>query len=46
MSLSVPDDGPVIVLVGRTGVGKTTLVSLIAGLLRPEAGRILVNGSR
>lgn len=44
LSLSVPGDGPVIVLVGRTGVGKTTLVSLVAGLLRPEAGRILVNG--
>ncbi len=44
LSLFVPDDGPVTVLVGRTGVGKTTLVSLIAGLLRPEAGRILVNG--
>ncbi len=31
-------------LVGPTGSGKTTLVDLILGLLRPSAGRVLVDG--
>jgi ATP-binding cassette, subfamily B, bacterial PglK len=31
-------------LVGSTGSGKTTTVDLILGLLRPQAGRILVDG--
>ena len=29
---------------GRSGAGKTTLVNLLAGLLRPDAGRIAVGG--
>jgi len=32
-------------LFGRSGSGKTTLVDLIAGLLRPDRGRIAVNGA-
>ena len=32
-------------LVGRNGVGKTTLLKLIAGDLRPHAGNISVNGT-
>lgn len=31
-------------LFGRSGSGKTTLVNSIAGLVRPDAGRIEVNG--
>ncbi len=31
-------------LVGHSGVGKSTLVSLLLGFFRPEAGRILVDG--
>ena len=31
-------------LVGSTGSGKTTTVDLILGLLRPHAGRILIDG--
>lgn len=38
------DEGEFVALVGRSGCGKTTLVSLIAGLLRPDSGNILVNG--
>ncbi len=33
------------VLFGRSGAGKTTLVNVIAGLLRPDRGRIAVDGS-
>ena len=32
-------------LFGRSGAGKTTLVNMIAGLVRPERGRIAVNGT-
>ena len=32
------------VLFGRSGSGKTTLVNAVAGLLRPEQGRVAVNG--
>jgi ABC-type sugar transport system ATPase subunit len=32
------------VLMGATGCGKTTLVEIICGLRKPEAGRVLVNG--
>jgi len=32
-------------LFGRSGAGKTSVVNAIAGLLRPERGRIVVNGS-
>ncbi len=31
-------------LFGRSGAGKTTVVNAVAGLLRPERGRITVNG--
>lgn len=31
-------------LFGRSGSGKTTVVDLIAGLLRPDRGRIAING--
>jgi ABC-2 type transport system ATP-binding protein len=31
-------------LLGPNGAGKTTTVSMIAGLTRPERGRVLVNG--
>jgi ATP-binding cassette subfamily C protein len=32
-------------IVGQSGRGKTTLIDLIAGLQRPSAGRILVDGA-
>jgi ATPase subunit of ABC transporter with duplicated ATPase domains len=32
-------------LVGRNGVGKTTILKLISGELRPHSGKIAVNGS-
>ena len=38
------DKGEFVALVGYSGAGKTTLVSLIAGLLAPDAGTIRFNG--
>lgn len=39
-------EGEVVGLLGRNGMGKTTLVHTIAGLLRPRAGRIVFDGKR
>jgi len=36
--------GGVTALFGRSGAGKTTILNLIAGLARPESGRITVGG--
>jgi molybdate transport system ATP-binding protein len=37
--------GPgVTVLFGRSGVGKTTMLNMIAGLIRPDKGHVRVNG--
>jgi ABC-type branched-subunit amino acid transport system ATPase component len=33
-------------LIGPNGAGKTTLLNLVSGLLRPTAGRILIDGAR
>jgi ATP-binding cassette, subfamily C, bacterial CydC len=43
MNLDLPQ-GRKIALVGPTGVGKSTLVMLLTGLLLPDGGRILLNG--
>ena len=44
ISLSV-GDGEYFVLLGPSGVGKTVLLEIIAGLMQPSAGRILWNGT-
>jgi ABC-2 type transport system ATP-binding protein len=36
--------GEIIGLLGPNGAGKTTTVSIIAGLLRPDSGRVVVGG--
>jgi ATP-binding cassette subfamily B protein len=37
--------GAVVALVGENGAGKSTLVKMLIGLYRPDAGRILVDGT-
>jgi len=38
--------GEIIILLGRSGCGKTTLLNLIAGLDRPTSGKVFINGTR
>lgn len=37
-------EGEFFVIVGPSGIGKTTLLRLVAGLERPDAGRVVVGG--
>ncbi len=43
VSLEVPDDG-LVCLMGRNGVGKTTLLNTIMGVLRPTGGKVVFDG--
>ncbi len=43
LSLTV-ENGAFVVLLGPTGAGKTTTLRLVAGLERPDAGRIRIGG--
>jgi multiple sugar transport system ATP-binding protein len=43
LSLSIAD-GEFVVLLGPTGAGKTTTLRLIAGLERPDRGRVMIRG--
>jgi nitrate/nitrite transport system ATP-binding protein len=38
------DEGEFVAIVGYSGAGKTTLISLIAGLLSPDAGTMMLDG--
>ncbi|NLE46708.1 MAG: energy-coupling factor transporter ATPase [Chloroflexi bacterium] len=38
------NSGDVVALLGRTGSGKSTLLQLLTGVLRPDSGRVLVEG--
>jgi ATP-binding cassette subfamily C protein len=43
LDLEVPR-GSITAIVGASGAGKTTIVDLVTGLVRPDAGRVLVDG--
>ena len=43
-TVSVPE-GRICALIGPNGAGKTTLLRLLAGLARPTAGQVTVNGT-
>ncbi len=45
LSLSIAD-GEFVALVGPSGCGKTTTLNMIAGLLEPDGGDILIDGRR
>lgn len=38
--------GEFLAIVGPSGCGKTTLLNMIAGLITPSSGKVLVNGAR
>ncbi len=38
------DEGQIIVLLGPSGSGKTTTLKMIAGLIEPTSGDILIEG--
>ena len=38
-------DGEIFGLLGPNGAGKTTMISMISGVLKPDAGRVLVDGA-
>jgi ABC-type nitrate/sulfonate/bicarbonate transport system ATPase subunit len=44
VSLEVPA-GEFVCLIGRSGEGKTTLLNVVAGLVQPTAGRVMLNGA-
>lgn len=37
-------EGEFVAIIGYSGAGKTTLISMMAGLLRPDAGSVTLNG--
>jgi phospholipid/cholesterol/gamma-HCH transport system ATP-binding protein len=37
-------DGETVVIIGRSGCGKSVLLKHLCGLLRPDAGRVIVDG--
>lgn len=43
INLEIPDH-KLVVITGPNGGGKTTIAKLIAGLIKPDSGRILLNG--
>ncbi|MCB2082516.1 MAG: ATP-binding cassette domain-containing protein [Sphingomonadaceae bacterium] len=45
VSLQLQSGNPLVALVGPSGAGKTTALNCIAGLLRPDQGRIAIGGT-
>ena len=38
------EDGEFVAIIGHTGSGKSTLIQMLNGLLKPTSGRVLVDG--
>src|ERR671938_488741 len=38
------NDNEILVMIGPTGSGKTTILNIISGLLKPDSGSILMDG--
>jgi ABC-type lipoprotein export system ATPase subunit len=38
------DDGAFVIVTGRSGGGKTTLLSILGGLTRPDEGKVFIDG--
>lgn len=38
------NDGEVVGIIGNTGCGKSTFVRLIAGLIKSDSGKIIIDG--
>jgi branched-chain amino acid transport system ATP-binding protein len=38
------EEGSILGIIGPNGAGKTTLINVVTGLLRPSAGRVMVDG--
>lgn len=45
VSMEIPD-GETMVIIGRSGTGKSVLLKLIVGLLQPDSGTITIDGRR
>ncbi len=43
LNLKLADDN-ILVLIGPTGSGKTTILNLIVGLIKPDSGSIMIDG--
>ena len=44
MSLDVPR-GAIVGLVGENGAGKSTLAKILAGVVSPDSGRLIIDGT-
>ncbi|RVU34039.1 molybdenum ABC transporter ATP-binding protein [Hwanghaeella grinnelliae] len=39
-----PEESGIVALFGKSGCGKTSIINMIAGLLRPDAGKVAIDG--
>lgn len=44
ISLSHDSEGGLVALFGPSGAGKTSILNMVAGLLKPDSGRIIIDG--
>ncbi|HYC26096.1 MAG TPA: molybdenum ABC transporter ATP-binding protein [Roseiarcus sp.] len=44
LDVALESRGPTLALFGPSGAGKTTLLNIVAGLTRPQEGRVIIDG--